>query len=79
MSQNPPDIVANSRRALARMEAMRTYKDGEEPMVCRGPKPMSRHGYIYMGDGVWIRGDVPVEQWGELLASLPPKVQVSPT
>lgn len=69
-----PDIVANANRAAALMERIRTYKDGEEPEVCRGPKPQSEHGYIYMSDGTWIRGDMPVERWRELLDSLPRKV-----
>jgi hypothetical protein len=73
----PPDIVVNARRAEAIMERVRTYKDGEEPEICRGPMPQSEHGYSYLGDGVWIRGDVPVERWKELMDSLPRKVQVA--
>lgn len=65
------DINENAARAFARMEAIRTYKDGEEPDVCRGPMPTSKHGYVYMSNGTWIRGDVPAERWKELLDSLP--------
>ncbi len=72
------DVSANAERALAAMEKGRTYAEGEEPEVCRGPKPVSQHGYLYMGNMTWIRGDVPTERWKELLDSLRPKVQVGP-
>lgn len=71
------DIAANADRALVIMERIRTYKEGEAPEICRGPRPQSEHGYAYMGDGVWIRGDMSVERWKELMDSLPRKVQAA--
>lgn len=63
---------ARMKQVDAHLAKVRTYKDGELPEICRGPMPGS--GYRYLGEDVWIRDDVDVSRWGELLRSLPPKV-----
>lgn len=59
-----------ARRAEANMEAARDWESGTEPEICRGPMPQSEHGYRYLGDSIWIRGDVETTRWPDLIQSI---------